>query len=114
MLIYLEVAVGREELGALVGLLTQLPGETLGAFQKTKTLREDFRVPGGTSYPRVQIILEGLYSDVSRLLVGLRLHVLTIDPHFDLSLMWLLQMEANQRRRERENVATARRSTFGT
>ena len=98
-----SLAAGREEIGALVGLLTQLPGETLCTNQKTKTLREGFTTPNGASYPRVQIVIEGLASTTLRCLVGLRIHVLTIDPDFDISLLWLLKMEANQRRREREN-----------
>ena len=99
-----ELAEGREELGALVGLLTQLPGETLAASHKTATLREGFPVPSGASYPRVQIVLEGLGSTTLGCQVGLRIHVLTIDPKLDLSLLWLLKMEANQHRRERENA----------
>ena len=99
-----ELAEGREELGALVGLLTQLPGETLAASHKTATLREGFPVPSGASYPRVQIVLEGLGSTTLGCQVGLRIHVLTIDPKLDLSLLWLLKMEANQHQRERENA----------
>ena len=99
-----ELAEGREELGALVGLLTQLPGETLAASHKTATLREGFPVPSGASYPRVQIVLEGLGSTTLGCLVGLRIHVLTIDPKLDLSLLWLLKMEANRHQRERENA----------
>ena len=98
-----ELAEGREELGALVGLLTQLPAETLAVSHKTATLREGFPVPSGAS-PRVQIVLEGLGSTTLGCLVGLRIHVLTIDPKLDLSLLWLLKMEANRHRRERENA----------
>ena len=98
-----ELAAGREELGALVGLLTQLPGETLAASQKTATLRDGFPVPSGATYPRVQIVLEGLCSTTLKCLVGLRIHVLTIDPKLDLSLLWMLSLEANQRRRAHES-----------
>jgi len=52
----------------------------------------------------VQIVLEGLGSTTLGCLVGLRIHVLTIDPKLDLSLLWLLKMEANQHQRERENA----------
>ena len=98
-----ELAAGREELGALVGLLTQLPGETLAASQKTATLRDGFSIPGGTTFPRVQIVLEGLCSTTLKCLVGLRIHVITIDPKLDLSLLWMLSLEANQRRRAHES-----------
>ena len=80
------------------------PGETLAASHKTATLREGFPVPSGASYPRVQIVLEGLGSTTLGCQVGLRIHVLTIDPKLDLSLLWLLKMEANQHQRERENA----------
>ena len=97
------------DLGALIGLLTTLPGDVVvgrgkSAAAMTATFKE---VEGAPSMLKVQLLLEPLRSPVEPFFIlGLRLHVLLFDHHGSFptltSLLWNRVITANEARRRKE------------